>query len=241
MRGRARTFGAAVTRYELCCRFIFSLLVSIDVSAAEAQVAEAAVVVGDSMEYPQAQESRRYHASLYAAKWAEVNLPAFPARIVKLDVPMEPAYFVSLGFGYVLVPDFSLPLGFADLSGCDLELDGQLIKHFGLQSHVEGSLALVFRTGDANFWDALHMNFAVGEGFSLAFARPAYEKGPGGQRGVDSRRFQNHLLFELEFAAPSVAFVHFVVRLHHRSGIYGVISPQRTGSNYVGIGLRMDG
>lgn len=184
---------------------------------------------------------RRYHLSLYYAKWAEVNLTSIPRRLLTLDIPLFESYFVSLGGAYVLLPDFTIPLGLFALSGCDLEMDAQLLRHFGLQSHIESTLALVFRTGDINFWDVLSLNFAMGEGFSLASSRPAYEKGPSGRRGFDSRRLQNHLLFELEFTRPSIPFAHVVIRLHHRSGIYGVISPQRTGSNFLGIGFRLDG
>ena len=231
-----------MTRPIFVIGFVIAMLMSTKTAIVRAQeTTEPGLAAQQARAGTRSKEPRRYHISLYRAKWAEMNLPSFPMRIVTFDIPMRPAYFVSLGGAYVLVPDFSLPLGLFDIDGCDLELDGQVLKHFGLQSHVEGSFALVFRTGDADFWNLLHMNFAVGEGLSLAFARPMYEKGPGGQRGLGSRRFQNHLLFELEFTSPSASFFHLVFRLHHRSGIYGVISPQKTGSNYLGIGVRIDG
>lgn len=195
---------------------------------------------GEPSEVPSAEEARRYHVSVYAAMWGEFNLPAFPYRVVTLDVPLSGPYFVSLGGAYALVPRFDVPLGLFTLSDLALELDGQVLKHFGRQDHVEFSGAFVLRTGTATLGEVLGINFAVGEGLSVATTKPKYEKGPSGKRGVGSRRLQNHLLFELEFTLPAWPFVHAVIRLHHRSGIYGVISPQKTGSNFLGLGLRMD-
>lgn len=181
---------------------------------------------------------RRFHASLHMARWGEFNLPSFPLRLATLDVPFRDTYFMGLGIAYVLLPNFTIPLGFVDASGCDIEFEGQALQHFGRQGHAELSFAFVLRTGSANLLDVLDLNFAVGEGLSLALAPPRYEKGPNGNRGVDSRHFQNHLLFELEFTLRAAPHAHLVLRLHHRSGIYGLISPQRTGSNFIGVGLR---
>lgn len=196
-------------------------------------MAAAPVPDGDS-------KARRLHVSLYASQWAEINLPSLPARIVTADIPLRESYFVGLGAAWVIAPNFEVPLGLFSMTGVDFELEGQLVQHFGFQRHMEGTFAFVLRTGDLNLVDLLQLNFAVGEGLSLAFANPRYEKGPDGRRAKDSRRFQNHLLFELEFTSPKVPFVHAVVRLHHRSGIYGLISPQKTGSNFIGAGLRFD-
>jgi hypothetical protein len=33
---------------------------------------------------------------------------------------------------------------------------------------------------------------------------------------------------------------HFVLNVHHRSGIWGAIAPQETGANYIGGGIRFD-
>jgi hypothetical protein len=46
------------------------------------------------------------------------------------------------------------------------------------------------------------------------------------------------MAFETAFTPKSNRNLSAFLRLHHRSGIYGVISPRRTGSNYVGAGLR---
>jgi hypothetical protein len=81
---------------------------------------------------------------------------------------------------------------------------------------------------------------AAGFGFSQALKKPKYEKGSEGIRGVHTRKFQFHILGELEFTSADAPDWHMVLRLQHRSGIWGVISPRRTGSNYLGLGIRKD-
>lgn len=53
-------------------------------------------------------------------------------------------------------------------------------------------------------------------------------------------QFQYYMAFELEYAAPQWERVSVIARLHHRSGIYGLVSPSTTGSNFFGAGLRWD-
>lgn len=187
-----------------------------------------------------ADTERRVHVAVHRAQWAEVSLPKFPMRAVTLDVPMHRAYFAGAAVGVVLWRNFVLPLGLFDLQDNDLELELQGLQHYGLQSHFEVTAALVIRGGEGCVLDALCVAFAFGEGVSRTLSQPAYEKGPGGRRGVGSVRFQNHLMFELEWTVAPLPELHLLTRLHHRSGVYGLISPRRTGSNYLGVGLRYD-
>ena len=80
----------------------------------------------------------------------------------------------------------------------------------------------------------------MGEGFSYAFGDPELEKGPDGVRGQDQVQLQNHLVLEIDLFHPDYSRVHLVGRVHHRSGVYGLISPQETGSNFLAGGLRID-
>jgi hypothetical protein len=52
---------------------------------------------------------------------------------------------------------------------------GQVVRHFGDQSHWKGTLALVFQTGWIPFFGDLSVNIALGEGLSLATERPRLE------------------------------------------------------------------
>ena len=46
--------------------------------------------------------------------------------------------------------------------------------------------------------------------------------------------------FEFEFTHEKLKRWHFVLNVHHRSGIWGVIAPHYTGANYIGAGIRVD-
>ena len=51
-------------------------------------------------------------------------------------------------------------------------------------------------------------------------------------------RLQFHIAIEAELMQEAVPGWSLVGRIHHRSGAYGVLSPERTGSNFLGLGLR---
>ena len=111
-----------------------------------------------------------------------------------------------------------------------------MLRHFGSQSHWEGTLALVFRTGQIPLFGGLSVNLAFGEGLSYASERPNLE----GSFRVEPSRLLNYLAFEAEFSHASLPGVFFVPRIHHRSGIFGVIAPKESGSNFTGAGIRID-
>ena len=184
---------------------------------------------------------RLWHVSVFTSVWAETNLPEIPYNIVTGKLHFENAWFTSLAASRVLVPDFSIPTPFGgSFEGNRLELEGQIVKHWGKQKHVELTGALVWRTGDWHFTENLGVNFAIGEGISYALHRPRFEKGRSGRRGDHSFRLQNHIMMELEFSYAAMPDWHFVTRIHHRSGMYGLVSPHKTGSNYFGVGIRRD-
>lgn len=172
--------------------------------------------------------------------WAETNLPELPYNTVSGKLKFHETYFTAVELTRVLVRDFSIPTPFGNLPGNDIELSGQVVKHWGKQKHVELTAALGWRSGNWRFIDAMSVNFSYANGLSVALKRPAWEKGPEGVRGVNSRHVQFYIMTELEFTPTAAPDWHMVLRLHHRSGIYGLISPQRTGSNYLGFGLRKD-
>jgi hypothetical protein len=113
-------------------------------------------------------------------------------------------------------PSFGIPVPGIDfaLQGNRIELEGQVLRHFGDQAHWEGTLALMFRTGQIPLPGGLSVNFAFGEGASFASEPPRLE----GSAKVAPRRFLNYLAFEAEFSHASVPGVPLVPRIHHRSG-----------------------
>ena len=181
----------------------------------------------------------RFFLALYGARWVDSDLPDMPGKLAGGTLEVDDAWLAGLAFTWRATPDIGLPWPGRDpgREGIALELEGQLIRHFGLQDHFETTAALVLRTPTWRPLGDFGVNLAWGNGLSWAFDDPAYEKGQTGLRGQETRRLQYHMSLELEFP-PGDSRVRPFLRLHHRSGMYGVTSPQETGSNYLGVGLR---
>lgn len=116
------------------------------------------------------------------------------------------------------------------------ELEGQVLRHRGAQSYWEFDGAIIARW--LRFpWDSyVDTSFAVGEGFSIASEKSTLEQ----RRHENSSRFLNYLLFEFAFAHPEYKALSLVTRLHHRSGIRGLINDVHGASNSMALGLRYE-
>lgn len=77
-------------------------------------------------------------------------------------------------------------------------------------------------------------SFAIGEGISYATSIPSLEK----KSSPDTKRLLNYLLLEATFALPEHPCLQLVLRIHHRSGAFGLYHAGNTGSNNIGLGLR---
>lgn len=187
-------------------------------------------------------DARCNHFMISQGKWADTDLPDLPGKVVSGNLEFKDAYYFAMTYGRTLVDDFSIPTPFPEirLKGWDLELESSLLKHYRLQSHWEATCALVLRTRPFVPLSFLGWTFAGGFGGSYAFEKPALEKGPDGTPGEDSKQFQSHIVLELDLFHPAFVRIHLIGRIHHRSGIYGIISPQKTGSNFIAGGIRFD-
>jgi hypothetical protein len=116
------------------------------------------------------------------------------------------------------------------------ELEGQAMRHSGVQRYWEFDGAIIARW--LSFpWDRyVDTSFAVGEGFSIASEKSELEQ----RLHEESSRFLNYLLFEFTFAHPEYKALSLVTRLHHRSGIRGLINDVHGASNSMAVGLRYE-
>jgi len=180
---------------------------------------------------------RAWHVTAYGSRWVNADLLQIPERSLR-GALTEDAYFVGAGLSRVVVPSFAIPLPGTSFAfrGNRIELEGQVLRHFGDQGHWEGTLALMFRTGQIPLFGGLSVNLAFGEGFSYASSRPRLE----GSFRVEPSQLLNYLAFEAEFSHSSLPGVAFVPRIHHRSGVFGLIAERESGSNFIGAGLRVD-
>ena len=146
---------------------------------------------------------------------------------------------MSLDESYLAAIDWTPPITEKEYFD-HLRFDFHLVmaKHWGLQQNFEVSIAPSIQIFDILPQNQLG-NFAVmwGLGLSYALGTPTYEDGP--INDPDRRyRFQGFMLLDLELYRRRDQMIRPFVRLHHRSGIYGVIAPRRVGSNFIGIGIR---
>ena len=78
---------------------------------------------------------------------------------------------------------------------------------------------------------------AIGYGLSYATEIPRLEYLTA--RKGEPQKLMNFLMIEATLALPSVSRAQFVTRIHHRSGTFGLMGPERIGSNAVAFGLRL--
>jgi hypothetical protein len=190
------------------------------------------------------ERNRLLYATVYADIWAHTNLYSLPWEAVQGTLRTAQAHYWGIGLGYALIPSFSVPLPFCAcrVDGLSLELEGKLGRYSGLQDHGESVLVLMLRSPQLQLFGGLSMNWAFGEGVSYAHSLPKFE-GSVAAEGVGAagpRQFLNYLAFEVEWSHRELKGWHLLLNVHHRSGIWGVIAPQRTGANYIGGGIRLD-
>lgn len=93
---------------------------------------------------------------------------------------------------------------------------------------------IIFRFSTFPWNEYVRTSFAIGEGMSYVTAVPSLEK----KANEDTKRLLNFLMFEATIAHPRHPNFEFLVRIHHRSGAFGLYQAGNTGSNDLAIGLR---
>lgn len=122
------------------------------------------------------------------------------------------------------------------LPGFRWEAEGAVAKHGGLETHWEGTAALVLRWHNPPWYGVLPVGTAVGEGVSYTTRVPEVEIDRKGDR---TRKLLNFLFFELTAALPAQGWSLFL-RQHHRSGAFGTFGGVWGGSDYRCAGVRLD-
>jgi hypothetical protein len=116
------------------------------------------------------------------------------------------------------------------------EVEGQVAKHFGEQDNWEVNALFDLRWRSFPWNDYVKTSFAFGEGLSYASEVPLLEDLSEPETG--STRLLNYLLLEWTFAPPAEEQWAVVLRVHHRSGIFGWFDNVDGGSNVIAMGLK---
>ncbi len=178
--------------------------------------------------------------AIYAGQGANHNLPDLPGRIASGNFNWDKSYFSALGLGKNLnTLGQSLEiLQDTPLASVRQGYEVVLVKHSGLQSNTEIGAAYTLRTPDLKM-GPVGVNFEAGGGLSHALGNPSYEDG---SKADPARRYRTQLLLllELEWRVRGIENLSLLTRVHHRSGVYGLIAPRRVGSNFMAAGVRYE-
>ncbi|HEU0200869.1 MAG TPA: hypothetical protein VFR86_10590 [Burkholderiaceae bacterium] len=176
--------------------------------------------------------------SVYQAQGVDANLIDVIPKAVRGDLDFERSYFAGVGYQRFFANPRLLQRILDTVGAPNIEngVDLVAVKHWGLQHNAELAAAYVLRTPMADL-AGITLRFAVGFGLSYALGTPSYEDGP---KDDPQRRYrlQNFNTYEFEWGLRAVRSVSLVTRIHHRSGIYGLIAPRHVGSNFMAVGLR---
>ena len=118
-------------------------------------------------------------------------------------------------------------------------IDAELMyaRHYGRETYDEVGMAAYVRWHDFPWNDHLVTSFAVGLGPSYTTIYPQLEV----QDNEDDRsKLLNQFNLELTLALPQYPTTSALVRLQHRSGIFGAINGVWDASNFLTIGLKQE-
>lgn len=121
------------------------------------------------------------------------------------------------------------------MTTADSEWEVNLAHHNEVFGRVSLGTAWVMRWKNPPWSSLLNSSLAIGNGISYAFGGiPALEN----QLLDKTSALLYHLLFEITLAAPSWKNTDIVFRIHHRSGVFGLIDGITGGSDFVCLGLK---
>lgn len=199
------------------------------------------IMVANAFQATTPAHAEGWQLGMYYGKWANTRLPYLPYNVATGRITFSESYLTSLVVSrHLLTADLFVPgtsIGFAKAR---TEIEGIASLHRGYQEHQEATLAIMLRTRDHDLGSVGSINFGWAHGFSYALSAPKYEYGRNQLRGQDTVQLQYYMGLEAEYTPEDWDRISIFARLHHRSGIYGVISPSKTGSNLIGVGLRVD-
>ena len=119
------------------------------------------------------------------------------------------------------------------------ELEGQIVRHTGLQDHWELNVVPTVRWMDTPWDGVVDTRFAIGWGLSWASKEPPIEPRQEEEPSAgDSAQLLSYTLLEIEAQPPAARHWSGFLRIHHRSGVGGTFGGVEGGSNFLGLGVR---
>ncbi len=168
-------------------------------------------------------EEYSWSFSFYGGKWSDNRIGQILYSRARLR---SSATVWAAGIGRAL---HRISDGFA------VETELNFARHRGRQDHFEINAAVLMRRQCLLWGRRLLASLAYGLGPSYAFRCPPIEQ----RTDRDPARLLVFMPVELAVGAarPGAPPWELIVRIHHRSGAYGVVS-DAGGSNFVAVGMR---
>ena len=116
-------------------------------------------------------------------------------------------------------------------------------QNSGYNTHEEYNAVLILRWLKFPWNRYLLTSFAFGDGLSYATKEPPIEMNQHNiNHGIENKnsKLMNYMLFELAFTLPQLPEWSAIFRIHHRSGMFGLINGVSGGSNFIGAGIKYD-
>ncbi len=157
----------------------------------------------------------------YGAKWADST---YGNITLSGQTNLQRSYLWTVGFSHEF---------YRINRHLSLENEMNITRHSGEQDHLEANFAASFRWWTFPWDNWVETTLAHGIGPSFAAEHPPVEEN-------DDDTADRFLLFmqtEFTFAPPVDSRWEFLVRIHHRSGVFGLIS-EDSGSNFLAGGFR---
>ncbi|GAB4177945.1 MAG: hypothetical protein Kow0020_13960 [Wenzhouxiangellaceae bacterium] len=169
--------------------------------------------------------SGRWQLSVYSGKAAKDRLLDI---ITRYNTGFIDSYLVAVAPGYI----------HRETRRWRFEIEGQAVKHWGLQDHWEFNAAYIARWKPFPWDEFVDTSLAAGAGVSYALEVPPIEPRADRVTAERSAKLLGYLMAEVAFAPPGDARWAVFVRLHHRSGAKGLFKDVDGGSNFITGGLR---
>ena len=205
-----------------------SLRLTLLVIVSSAQFAHTASAQSVASDTQPIAERGRFSVGLYAGELYKSQYISILYR--PQDIQLSPSYLVAANVDYRLYKSATIPIQFEG------ELD--VAKRFHGANEFDVVLAPFVRWTWFPWNRLLYTNVRLGAaGLSYTSGVSAWERqNSGNNRGSNFLQFGS---MEVSFAARENARSEVFVRVHHRSGVFGLINGVNGGSNYLSFGFRV--
>ena len=170
--------------------------------------------------------------TIYGGRELRTELP----RVALLDRPV-PIWDAKLGDSELVAGTFSRRL--ATVWGkLNIEPEFGVAKRLGIMTAGEFWAGLTFRWTEFPWNDVVKTVIGVTEGASFA-TKVEREERRESMPGHAGSVFLNFFSPEITIAPPGVSAYELVFRMHHRSGMFGLIHNVHGGAQYGTVGIRV--